>query len=193
MWAAATFRSSQHLSILFKIRAIPCVSNYLDPAVSLNSQRGRKAMKPWKKSLLTLASLALTSVDYSLVLLKSWWFIILFIFQIASDVGWLGCGPWWVVSQIPDWGAFSSLLSVEPLALYKSMIHFMVHWWCCSFHVFGSFFNLCKQLVVHFSIGLYTRWFILFKKSGPLLYSGIIKTEISVHSNYAGLSCQFLL
>ena len=55
MWAAATFRSSQHLSILVKIRAIPCVSNYLDPAVSLNSQRGRKA----------LASLALTSVNYS--------------------------------------------------------------------------------------------------------------------------------
>ena len=43
------------MSILFKIRAIPCVSNYLDPAVSLNSQRGRKA----------LASLALTSVNYS--------------------------------------------------------------------------------------------------------------------------------
>ena len=44
------------MSILFKIRAIPCVSNYLDPVVSLNSQKGRKA----------LDLLGLTSVDYSL-------------------------------------------------------------------------------------------------------------------------------
>ena len=40
-------------------------------------------------------------------------------FQIDSAVGWLGCGPWWAVRQIPDWGAFSSLLSVEPIALYR--------------------------------------------------------------------------
>ena len=94
------------MSILFKIRAIPCVSNYLDPAVSLNSQRGRKA----------LASLALTSVNYSKsdetlekvsvdsrfarAYLGRLFFVSrvnssLFMsgVQIASAVGWLDCVP----------------------------------------------------------------------------------------------------
>ena len=126
-WAAATFRSSQHLSILFEIHVIPCVSNYLDLVVSLNPKGEEKWWKFGKPCYTILWCLFHKLMVHYFIQ-----------FQIASVVGWLDCGPWWDVSHIPDWGAFSSLLSVEPIALYKSMIHFMVQCWCFSFHVFGS-------------------------------------------------------
>ena len=50
-WSEDTLTSSQHLSILFEIHVIPCVSNYLDPVVFLNPQRGRTTIKIWKTSL----------------------------------------------------------------------------------------------------------------------------------------------
>ena len=80
------------MSILFKIRAIPCVSNYLDPVVSLNSQRRRKAMEIWKKasvdSCIARAHLGrlffVSRVNGSLFMSGV---------QIASAVGWLDCVP----------------------------------------------------------------------------------------------------
>ena len=80
------------MSILFKIRAIPCVSNYLDPAVSLNSQRGRKSDETLEK----------VSVDsrFARAYLGRLFFVSrvnssLFMsgVQIASAVGWLDCVP----------------------------------------------------------------------------------------------------
>ena len=64
-WSEDTLTSSQHLSILFKIHVIPRVSNYLDPVVFLNPQRGRRTMKIWKTSLYYSLVFA-TKVDGSL-------------------------------------------------------------------------------------------------------------------------------